>query len=217
MIAAPTTHARPRSRFPPPSGSPLVVAKRNQAVTTNGMASRMRRPLLRPERRGCTGGKPDCEPDRCAVQAMLDEACPCGLPSGTVAATTNGGLLGVASGTTAATHGHYVSCVVQALKSLAQQDPPAVQKNCRGKITRCAARSTCGKEGAVTCLIPKLGTCDTEAGTCVENSMLACTSDADCVLSTRCKIKRSADRCMAAGGTVGTGTTCCADCYAPTP
>jgi hypothetical protein len=37
------------------------------------------------------------------------------------------------------------------------------------------------------------------------------------VVSTKCKIKSSAEKCTAAGGTVGLGTTCCADCPTPTP
>jgi hypothetical protein len=142
---------------------------------------------------------PDCETARCAAQSALAE-CPCdlGVPGGTAAATN---------------HGQYVSCVAHAVNALAKGK--SIPNNCKGKIRRCAARSTCGKPGAVVCLIPQLGTCDTTAGTCVENSMLLCTTDADCVLGTRCKIKRSADLCEAKGGSVNTAaTSCCADCAA---
>jgi hypothetical protein len=90
-----------------------------------------------------------------------------------------------------------------------------IPKNCKGKITRCAARSICGKEGAVTCLIPRLGTCDPIAGTCVDDPESVCTTDEDCVLDTRCKIKRSAELCLEKGGTVGTSSTCCPDCATP--
>ena len=138
---------------------------------------------------------PDCEPARCAVQSAIESECPC---------------LGVPGGTASANHGRYVSCVARVVNGFAKDGD--VPKNCKGKIKRCAARSVCGKEGAVTCLIPRLGTCDTSNGVCVENPALACTSDADCVLSTRCKIKRSAELCIARGGTVGTSPTCCPDC-----
>src|SRR5262245_12086922 len=88
---------------------------------------------------------PDCEAARCAVQSDLAE-CPCdlGVPGGTAAATN---------------HGHYVSCVAHAVNGLAKDK--TIPNNCKGKIRRCAARSTCGKPGAVVCLIPRLGTCDT--------------------------------------------------------
>jgi hypothetical protein len=145
--------------------------------------------------------RPDCEPARCAVQAALESECPCnlGIPSGTA---------------TALNHGRYVSCVAHVVNALAKDG--TIPRNCKGKIRRCAARSICGKEGAVTCMIPKLGTCDTTAGTCLDEAIagMPCDGDADCVLETRCKIKRSADLCMARGGTVGESPTCCADCAA---
>jgi len=140
----------------------------------------------------------DCEPARCAVQAALDSECPCDL--------------GIPSGTAQANHGRYVSCVAHVVKALAKDG--TIPKNCKGKIVRCAARSICGKEGAVTCLIPVLGTCDTTTGTCVEDAALLCTSDADCVVGTRCKTKRSAEQCLAKGGAVGESPTCCSDCVA---
>jgi hypothetical protein len=139
--------------------------------------------------------KVDCEPARCAVQATVDQECPC---------------LGVPTGTTAANHGQHVSCVAHAVNKLAKSG--TIPKNCKGKVTKCAAKSICGKDGFVTCNIPLLGTCDTTTGTCADNAMVTCTSDADCVIGTKCKIKSSADLCMMAGGTVGTGTSCCADC-----
>ena len=139
---------------------------------------------------------PDCEPARCAVQSAVDSQCPC---------------FGVPTGTASANHGRYVSCVAHAVNKLSKQGD--VPTNCKGKIRRCAARSICGKEGAVICRIPRLGTCDTSTGTCVENAALACTSDADCVLEMRCKMKRSADLCMEKGGIVDTtATSCCPGC-----
>jgi hypothetical protein len=106
----------------------------------------------------------DCEAERCAVQAEIDAQCPCD---------------------DATNHGEYVRCVRAQAKAL-------VSKQCRGKVVRCAAKSTCGKEGAVTC--ERNG----RNGT------------------TRCKISRSAERCEARGGTVGSRSSCCADCTTTT-
>ncbi len=132
----------------------------------------------------------DCEAARCAVQAAIDAKCPC---------------------STARNHGQHVSCVAHAIKGL------SVPTECKGKITRCAARSVCGKTGFVTCEIPVIGSCDLTTGTCVDNALLTCTSNADCVIGSQCHTKRSADLCTASGGTVGASSTCCADCVAPTP
>jgi hypothetical protein len=136
----------------------------------------------------------DCEPARCAVQSALDTQCPC-------AAATN--------------HGRHVSCVAHVLKQMVADG--TVPKECRGRITRCAARSICGKEGFVTCQIPVTGTCDLATGFCVEDPTLACLSDTDCVIGSKCKTKRSSDLCLQSGGSVGAGTTCCADCIVPVP
>ena len=50
---------------------------------------------------------------------------------------------------TAASHGAFVRCVVAFTRNavLAHQLP----SNCRGDVKRCAARSTCGRAGAVAC------------------------------------------------------------------
>jgi hypothetical protein len=143
---------------------------------------------------GSAHGLTDCEPARCAVQAEIDRRCPCD---------------------DAANHGRHVSCVAHVVNGFAKDT--TIPNNCRGKIKRCAARSICGKPGAVTCQVPELGTCDTVAGTCVENPAITCTSDAQCIIGTRCKTKRTADLCMAAGGSVGAGTSCCASCLVPIP
>ncbi|HSQ01441.1 MAG TPA: hypothetical protein VL049_29825 [Candidatus Dormibacteraeota bacterium] len=136
----------------------------------------------------------DCEPARCAVQAAIDTQCPC-------AAATN--------------HGQHVSCVAHVVKKLSADG--TIPTQCKGKITRCAARSICGKAGFVTCQIPVTGTCDTTTGTCVENATLTCVIDTDCVIGSKCKTKSSGDLCLASGGVVGAGTSCCAACVAPVP
>ena len=130
----------------------------------------------------------DCEPARCAVQNAINTECSCAG---------------------AGNHGQYVRCVVHVVKRLS--DSGAVPTECRGKITRCAARSTCGKAGFVTCQLTRPGTCNLATGTCMENPATVCTTDAACATS-RCKTSSSAERCTAAGGVVGTSTTCCATC-----
>jgi len=81
-------------------------------------------------------------------------------------------------------HGAYVSCAV------AQINANIVNKSCKGVVKKCAARSTCGKPGFVTCCITK-------------NE------------KTKCKTKSSADLCVApADGTacVGHVSSCCDAC-----
>jgi len=132
------------------------------------------------------GAPVDCEPARCAVQQALADSCSCD---------------------TATNHGRYVSCVAHVLKQL--RDDGVIPKECKGKIQRCAARSTCGKAGFVTCQIP-VDTCDLATLTCVNDPTLTCATDLDC--GSKCKIKSSEDRCLARGGTVGASPTCCSDC-----
>ncbi len=45
----------------------------------------------------------------------------------------------------AASHGAYVSCAAQ------QADAVLANRSCRGRVKRCAAKSTCGKSGFTTC------------------------------------------------------------------
>src|SRR5262245_40432040 len=90
---------------------------------------------------------------------------------------------------TASSHGAYVSCVAQVVNDAV--DSGALRSQCRGDITHCAARSTCGKPGFVTC-------CRTSAKG-----------------KKKCSIKRNADACRApAGGSasVGTSASCCDAC-----
>lgn len=91
----------------------------------------------------------------------------------------------------AATHGAYVACARGVLKGLAQSG--ALRKSCTGTVQRCAARSTCGKPGAVTC----------------------CRTDRNGV--TKGALKNDADACRApAGGSacVGSYTSLCDACGA---
>ena len=131
----------------------------------------------------------DCEAARCAVQRALDESCACD---------------------TATTHGRYVSCVAHVVKRLS--DAGTIPITCRGKVVRCAARSTCGKTGFVACRIPT-DTCDPVTLTCGADPTVACTTDLDC--GAVCRTKRSAELCLERGGVPGAGS-CCATC-ATTP
>jgi hypothetical protein len=126
----------------------------------------------------------DCEAERCAAEAAIAAACPCD---------------------SAENHGDYVSCVADAVEGL-------VSEECRGAVVRCAARSTCGKEGAVACLKPKRSGCDRNTGTCRKNPAVSCESSRDCVVGTKCSIKRSAEKCTDHGGVVSGSDSCCAEC-----
>jgi len=133
-----------------------------------------------------------CEDARCMFQQEVDTRCPC-------------------SG--ARNHGQYVKCVGKVIRELTAAHPEF--KSCRGKLVRCAARSTCGKEGFVTCTrVVATGTCDTATGFCLDADIAttACTTNDDCVLATRCSTKRSAEQCIERGGFVGDSPTCCSNC-----
>jgi hypothetical protein len=58
-----------------------------------------------------------------------------------------------------------------------------VSRTCRREILKCARHSTCGKRGPVRCLI-----------------------------SSTCRIERSAGKCIAEGGLPGPGSSCCPEC-----
>jgi len=135
--------------------------------------------------------KIDCEPARCAAQSAIAQQCPA------CEEATN--------------HGQYVSCVAHVVRSLAANG--TIPVNCKGKVTRCAARSTCGKPGFVTCHIPTsecIIPVGSPTGTCENDPSVVCSDDLQC--GSKCKIKSTSERCTDRGGTVGTETTCCASC-----
>jgi hypothetical protein len=95
--------------------------------------------------------------------------------------------------TTATNHGDYVSCIAE--KARAAVDAQTLPRQCKGAATRCAAKSTCGKPGFVTCCRTK----PRPGGS----------------PSTKCTIKHGADHCIAPkGGTAcaGTQSSCCDAC-----
>lgn len=88
-------------------------------------------------------------------------------------------------------HGTYVSCAADVANTRARDG--LLPNSCKGVIKRCAAKSTCGKPGFVTC-------CRTGASG-----------------KTKCSTKSDAERCNPpAGGSacVGSFTSCCDACEA---
>src|SRR5439155_1393843 len=119
---------------------------------------------------GSCGNRPGDADQVAAVRAMADAQCDC-------ASTPD--------------HDTYVNCVDEVAAAAVQNG--ALRPACAGMVTSCAAQSTCGKPGFVTC-------CRTAA-------------DGD----TRCSIKHSADACKPPpGGTacVGSVPSCCDACSA---
>jgi hypothetical protein len=136
-------------------------------------------------------GQAGCGSDPGDNQKVIDARADAESQCGPCAAATN--------------HGVYVSCVAGVANDRANNN--LLPKNCKGKVKKCAAKSTCGKPGFVTCLIPTDTCVD---GTCSRNQDQTCTTDANC--GTRCHIRRSAQSCTDRGGTVGAGSSCCAPC-----
>lgn len=95
--------------------------------------------------------------------------------------------------TSATNHGQYVACVAQ--KTNAAVLAGTLPKECKGAVKKCAAKSTCGKAGFVTCCRHK--------------------PKSDGTIATKCTIKRDAAHCLPPkGGTAcpGTHASCCDAC-----
>jgi hypothetical protein len=93
----------------------------------------------------------------------------------------------------ATSHGAYVSCVAGVANMLSSGTNPSLPKTCKGAVKKCAAHSTCGRPGAVTC--------------CLTNATTAATS---------CKIKSSQQHCLDKQGMPGTTcSSCCDACPSP--
>ncbi len=134
----------------------------------------------------------NCDAARCAVQTMVNQNCTC---------STGTSVTG--------NHGNYVSCVAKQVNMLSKSDPALLPTNCKGKVTRCAAKSICGKAGFVTCQIPLVfGTCDTSTGSCTTGTLATglttCSSDQDCRLAS--------GTCDTMTGTCSAGSTSTAPC-----
>jgi len=128
------------------------------------------------------------------VGAAVAQCCPCDDP-----ALTN--------------HGRYVRCVAHAVNALRKAE--CLDKGARRSLKRCAARSTCGKPGFVTCCRERPGVCG-DNGLCAKTDPpVQCTVDEDCPPRVKCSAKRSAEICTAIGGTPGAPGSCCGACAAP--
>jgi hypothetical protein len=101
-------------------------------------------------------------------------------------------------------HGQFVKCRVHAVNALRRAD--CLDRDARRSLKRCAARSTCGKPGFVTCCVEQAGQC--KEGSCVDDPNTPCTSSEACPPHPKCRIKRDAATCEARGGVAGTGSCC---------
>jgi hypothetical protein len=139
------------------------------------------------------GGSGSCEAASSVIMAFVDSTCPC-------AGTDDG------SGGTVAwrNHGQYVRCVAHAARDAARV--AGVKRRCARALVPCAARSSCGKRGAVACVVTATGTCT--SGVCSNDAATLCTSDAECATQT-CSVTSAAD-CADGGGTASSGSCCTA-------
>ena len=149
------------------------------------------------------------EPVACPadVAVGLAEACPC-----------SGRVVGNGGSQPWKNHGQYVSCSVHYRNALRKSG--CLTRDEKRTIARCAARSTCGKSDVVLCCTAEVGTCSdpvpgdlTAAGTCSNDTLLACDTDADCTKVTGA-LTSDASACTASGGTVGEGSVC-SGCLVP--
>ncbi len=88
---------------------------------------------------------------------------------------------------TTRSHAIYVACANGTVKQRIAAS--LLPRRCGAAVERCAMRSTCGKRGVVTCCLTRKG-------------------------RTRCKIMRSAARCLKKHGCVGVFPSCCDACDA---
>jgi hypothetical protein len=153
-----------------------------------------------------TAARAQCPED---VGAALAAACPCDAPG---------------QGQSWRNHGQYVKCVVH-LRNQLRKDG-CLDDEAKRAIARCAARSTCGKEGAVLCCrYDTSGTCSdalpgdgTPAGACSNDAAVACDTAADCIVAIGGpKLSRRAERCTERGGVVVGGGSVCSACPLPPP
>lgn len=111
-------------------------------------------------------------------------------------------------------HGRYVRCVARFRNALRRAGCLAADD--LREVSRCAARSTCGKANAVVCCLYDGGTCtDPEPGDevadgfCSNDSQRACDTDDDCSL-VHARLMQNEDACYAIDGDALTGSICSA-------
>jgi hypothetical protein len=145
------------------------------------------------------------------VGACLAESCPCAGPGG-------------GNGAGWKNHGQYVKCVVHLRNDLRKDD--CLDKDAKRTIAKCAARSTCGKDGFTRCCFyDTSGVCEgdpvpgdaNKQGTCSNDSAIACDVNTDCVTVTGPKLSRDATSCTDRGGVDIGGGSLCGDCPALPP
>jgi hypothetical protein len=120
-------------------------------------------------------------------------------------------------------HGKYVSCVVRYRNLLRKSG--CLDDTARRTIATCAARSTCGKEGAALCCVyDTSATCDDAlpddgiaAGVCSHDATVVCDTAADCITATGPTLVRHEERCTDNGGTLVGGGSVCSTCPIPPP
>jgi hypothetical protein len=142
------------------------------------------------------------------VGAALAEACPCDA-SGPGQSWKN--------------HGQYVKCVVQLRNRLRKAG--CLDAAAKRTIASCAARSTCGKEGAVLCCVyDTSATCSdlvpngVAEGVCSNDATVACDTATDCVtVIGGPKVSRHEETCTKRGGTPVGGGSVCGGCPLPPP
>jgi hypothetical protein len=147
----------------------------------------------------------DCSAVRARVQPEIDAACPCDQ---------------------ATNHASYVRCVSAKLRSFGAckstdegpVDCGPVPRACIPTLRRMATRSTCGDTRAVTCCVPRQHDCSRDPspgdgkaeGTC-SDSTRPCDRVTDCLIP-RCQVAASPERCVLAGGKLGTTKDCTTAC-----
>jgi hypothetical protein len=142
------------------------------------------------------------------VGACLAESCPCSADHG---------------GRAWKNHGQFVKCVVHLRNDLRKAG--CLDDTGKRTIAKCAARSTCGKEGAVLCCVyDTSGTCNdavpgdgTKAGVCSNAATTACDTATDCITATGPRVSRHPEGCTDNGGTVVGGGSVCSACPIPPP
>jgi hypothetical protein len=142
---------------------------------------------------GHGNGGAACDAASSVIGAFVDSTCPCaGTDDG------NGGTVAWKN------HGQYVRCVAHAVRDAVRA--AGVKHRCARELVPCAARSSCGRKGAVACVVPVSATCT--AGACSNDPETPCTVDADCATK-RCAVT-SQSRCDDLGGTADSGSCCTA-------
>lgn len=107
------------------------------------------------------------------VGACLAESCPCAAPG------NGNGNAGWKN------HGQYVKCVVHLRNDLRKAG--CLDKAAKTTIAKCAAKSTCGKEGFTLCCFYNVTCSDTNqtdgiaSGVCSTDGATACNTALDCV------------------------------------